>query len=365
MGVGVWLARFDKVKEIFGLMATAVLSPKLMLESWPTTSAWIRYQTEGVIGPYMMARALFAFLPLILTGCVVLPLSSNKPEDPVADPTAVDAVVGLNQADVMQQMGTPTYQFTLGGRRFFLYETTGESTWMMLAHPLIMLGGLPPVLVQTDLEAHCVLFEFGPDDTVQGAVTKSDVVQRAVKKSDPPKLPIRMGSFCTSVLAGDAAIQGHKAELHAQAKIGEMDAANRLEEFFDDPQPRKSLLEREELRKAQLGDTEAQVRAYWNRIGSKPLIWLCRAAELGHPDACYRLAGLYELGHEGLSQDPVRAYLWFTLASEHGHAAAKNEVARLASTVLTAERLEQAKLLRSNWLPGQCEGDLHGVSDPR
>jgi TPR repeat protein len=62
-------------------------------------------------------------------------------------------------------------------------------------------------------------------------------------------------------------------------------------------------------------------------------------------------------GAYGRSADPVRAWVWYSLASQNGDEVAKMRTARLTDE-LTPEQLEEAKRQLAAWKPGQCTEEL-------
>jgi len=108
------------------------------------------------------------------------------------------------------------------------------------------------------------------------------------------------------------------------------------------------------LAKAERGDAEAQLQLYWSPREPNRLSWLCRAADQGHPDAQYRLGLLHQHGNEGVSHDPVRAYMWYRLAAANGHYPAAVEAQAVLEN-LTAGQAMKAEGLLQKWRPEQCE----------
>ena len=111
--------------------------------------------------------------------------------------------------------------------------------------------------------------------------------------------------------------------------------------------------------RAESSSAEAQYQMYMRVNVSNPLVWLCRAADGGHPYARYRLGLLYEQGIEGVEQNYARAQMWYVLASESGHPWGDTNADRIQRTATTEEVQEFSRLLRL-WHPGQCELDLLG-----
>ncbi len=72
-------------------------------------------------------------------------------------------------------------------------------------------------------------------------------------------------------------------------------------------------------------------------------------AEHGDADAQYLLGYLYARG-EGVRQDLVRAYLWFTLSARQGDEYAAAALADLARR-LTTEQITAASALARDWKP--------------
>ena len=74
-------------------------------------------------------------------------------------------------------------------------------------------------------------------------------------------------------------------------------------------------------------------------------------AEAGRGDAdAQYLAGFLYLRGEGVRRDPVRAYMWFTLAARQGDAIAADALAGLARE-MTADQIAEAEALARDWLP--------------
>ena len=78
-----------------------------------------------------------------------------------------------------------------------------------------------------------------------------------------------------------------------------------------------------------------------------------RAAQ-GHAGAQNNLGGLYEFGH-GVTQDHVRAYMWYNVAAAHSTGDAQKDVAaenrdEIAGRMTPAQIAEAQKLARE-WKP--------------
>jgi hypothetical protein len=83
----------------------------------------------------------------------------------------------------------------------------------------------------------------------------------------------------------------------------------------------------------------------------------CPNADLGHSDAQLRIAAIYDYGAYGKKIDPVRAWVWYSLASQNGDEVATRQVSRLTDE-LTSEQIEEAKRRLAAWKPGRCMQEL-------
>jgi hypothetical protein len=83
----------------------------------------------------------------------------------------------------------------------------------------------------------------------------------------------------------------------------------------------------------------------------------CPNADLGHADAQLYIGDIYKYGKYAKIVDPVRAWVWYSLASQNGDEKAKRRVSRLTDE-LTPEQLEEAKRQLTAWMPGQCIEEL-------
>ena len=79
-------------------------------------------------------------------------------------------------------------------------------------------------------------------------------------------------------------------------------------------------LERLELEeRAHVGDAEAAYElANSARNRESKFMWLCLAANQGHRGAQYGLGNLYRYERGSVSPDPIRAYVWYSLAKMNG-----------------------------------------------
>jgi TPR repeat protein len=123
---------------------------------------------------------------------------------------------------------------------------------------------------------------------------------------------------------------------------------------------RRAQLEDLNLRKrAEANDPDAQFQLYQLATTKDRLVWACRSADNGNAFARFRIAEIYEHGLEGVSQDNVRAQVWYRLAAQSGHAWGDANADRLAANS-TATALEEVQRLlqERERVPGQCESEL-------
>lgn len=73
----------------------------------------------------------------------------------------------------------------------------------------------------------------------------------------------------------------------------------------------------------------------------KGIRWYRKYAKEGYARAQYSLGMMYEIG-ESISQDLELAYMWFSLASRHGHPDAVKQIQELEKK-MTLSQIERAK----------------------
>lgn len=84
--------------------------------------------------------------------------------------------------------------------------------------------------------------------------------------------------------------------------------------------------------------------------------WTRRAAEQGFSRAQNNLGVMYEYG-EGVAQDTVEAYKWYTLAAAQDHEYAKISIERLQEN-MEKNQIAEAQRLLSEWQPKK-ENSIH------
>jgi hypothetical protein len=104
---------------------------------------------------------------------------------------------------------------------------------------------------------------------------------------------------------------------------------------------------------AEKGDADAQYEVGRFLYSWK---WFCLAANQNHIEAAYRVAVFYEAGNAPVSHDPVRAYMWYSLAA--------SREAEYAAKDMTPEQIAEAERLVAEWEPNpsECEASTTAVS---
>jgi len=156
-----------------------------------------------------------------------------------------------------------------------------------------------------------------------------------------------------AVLAGEPAADGDTEPADDELAIWNQGATSSMPSGSPRYEEIAGLTPDQLLAKAERGDAEARLQLYWSPRAPNRLSWLCRAADQGHPDAQYRLGLLHQYGKEGITQDPVQAYMWYRLAAANGHHPAAVEAQALLEK-LTAGQAMEAEVFLLKWAPGQC-----------
>jgi len=115
-------------------------------------------------------------------------------------------------------------------------------------------------------------------------------------------------------------------------------------------------LERLELEeRAHVGDAEAAYElANSARNRESKVMWLCLAANQGHRGAQYGLGNLYRYERGSVSPDPIRAYVWYSLAKMNGGSWADASRDRLAEEMTPSQVIEAQRLVEK-WEPNPAE----------
>jgi hypothetical protein len=89
----------------------------------------------------------------------------------------------------------------------------------------------------------------------------------------------------------------------------------------------------------------------------KEISTYCPNADLGHADAQLHIGDILYQGAYSRNADIVRAWVWYSLASQNGDEVAEAAVKRITAE-LTPEQIVEAKRQLAAWKPGQCAKDL-------
>jgi hypothetical protein len=88
-------------------------------------------------------------------------------------------------------------------------------------------------------------------------------------------------------------------------------------------------------------------------------VFLCTAANLGHPQAQLLLARAYKDGWEPVERNDVKSYAWYRLAIAGGHGFARSEL-KAVTARMEPEVRTWAEINSANWKPdfNECEVSL-------
>jgi uncharacterized protein len=105
---------------------------------------------------------------------------------------------------------------------------------------------------------------------------------------------------------------------------------------------------------------------YQNGLGvtqddTEAVKWFRKSADQGYFPAQYNMGGMSVLGR-GIKQDPVQAYMWFSLAKAAGNMSSAKEAGNkystsasseldLVSAKMTPEQIAAGKRLVADWKP--------------
>ncbi len=143
----------------------------------------------------------------------------------------------------------------------------------------------------------------------------------------------------------------------ARAEQGDAEATFRLALLSSSADERRKWISLA----ANQGHAEAQFQLYTrDKPDGKSLTWLCLAANQGHALAQEELGDLHVKGlgqawrEAGLVElDPVRAYVWYSLAAANGDRRAGYIRDDLADQ-MTPEQIAEGERLAAEWKPGDC-----------
>jgi hypothetical protein len=154
-------------------------------------------------------------------------------------------------------------------------------------------------------------------------------------------------------------IGGGRAAIHWYCLLLEFDDDNHLinhqtaYDSDDDPPPWGRIGNPMDIKKRNCLDIfELPTKQLIKEIGA-----YCPNAELGHADAQKHIADIFYFGLFNVEKDPVRAYVWYKLASTNGDIEASSSINKMAKE-MSVVQLYEAQQLLVQWEPGHCESDL-------
>lgn len=91
----------------------------------------------------------------------------------------------------------------------------------------------------------------------------------------------------------------------------------------------------------------------WLETNRKAWKWYCLAAHKGHPRAQRKMGSFYLHGHDPVTKDIVRAYMWFTLSGA--------ELNWIENNVITPRQVAEARRLVAEWRPNPALCNLEAT----
>jgi TPR repeat protein len=85
--------------------------------------------------------------------------------------------------------------------------------------------------------------------------------------------------------------------------------------------------------------------------------WFCLAANQGYRKAQYAVGNFYRSGLGPVTQDPIKAYVWYNLAGDAGNARSKDKLA----SKMTSNQIAEADRLLAEWQPNPAECEAIGA----
>ena len=85
--------------------------------------------------------------------------------------------------------------------------------------------------------------------------------------------------------------------------------------------------------------------------------WFCLAANQGYRKAQYAVGNFYRSGLGPVTQDPIKAYVWYNLAGDAGNARSKDKLA----SEMTPDQIAEAERLLTEWQPNPAECETIGA----
>ena len=284
----------------------------------------------------------------------------------------LDLIPGLTREGVISHIGQPPAELSDAEHSYLLYRGSWKyddavalpAPWFLLV-PFVVAG-------TTGLL----------EDMARGQVCYRVVIdgQRIARRVD---IKSADSSECFNSFWTKGELKTIETNLRERATNGDVEAARQIAVTFDDSQPLSQLEEDDFVARAiwldrlayrtsapskypeaGLGENtdhyqrkgasaKSLFRAYRKAVPPSPLVWLCRAADHGHPTARYELGKYFAESRRNVS----RALMWYGLSASTGSNVAVGEARALAMTA-TNNEIRLAESLISSWQPGQCEKEM-------
>lgn len=270
-------------------------------------------------------------LVTMLSGCILLSLPDERPTG-FPEESAVQPLLGRSWTEVVDQLGPPVYTTHMDLSSYYLYEV-----------PRVDKGVDPffPFVVYEQIEAHCLLLEFGSDNTLRRFETF---------KFDP-----WWGGYSEPVTF-KCINSPHVAHI-ARPELWSSDWP--LRELGRAIGPLSEDLKKT-LKRAEEGDAEAQFQLYraHSKLDFSRLAWLCRAADQEYVRAQVQVGDFFRHGWYPVEQDLTQAYLWYSLAARGDDRHLYESKLQAVKRVMTSDHIAEAERMLADWKPGQCEFEL-------
>ena len=285
----------------------------------------------------------------------------------------LDLIPGLTREEVIIHIGQPAAELSDAKHGYLFYR----ASWKYYDES-------PPLLAPWFLFVPFVVAGTtgALEDMTRGRVCYRVVIddQRIARRVDIKNIDT---SECIDSFWTQDELKTIESNLRERAHNGDVEAARQIAVTFDDSQPLSQLEEDDFVARAiwldrlayrtsapskypeaGLGENtdqyqskgasaESLFQAYRKTVPPGALVWLCRAADHGHPTARYELGKYFAESRQNLS----RALMWYGLSASTGSNVAVGE-ARTLATRTTNNEIRSAESLISSWQPGQCEEEM-------
>jgi TPR repeat protein len=259
-------------------------------------------------------------LSVIITGCelIIQPWSITKKDQLTEErQNIVETMIGASKDQVTEILGNPDSIYTDKTQKYLIYSSQSASD-LFLTFIFVM-----PIAYDSNYDndgtLNCIKIDLDSKDKVTSYEFDSSLQGQCLYCNDDC-----LDAFWTST---------------EQNSLVRLDTGKFYKNrFVSDPR-----------------STRWQGDAKWQ--GDKVARTYCPNADLGHTDAQRYIADIYYEGALGHAADPVRAWVWYSLAAQNGDVQAADQLARV-STELTPEQIDEAKRQLALWKPGQCMQEL-------